>query len=532
MRYFNTEGPVEPEEHYCLPPLGRVDLGRILQLIKWKKYFVLHAPRQTGKTSMLLALADRLNAGNTYRCVYINVEVAQTSRADSGKAISNVLSQMALRAHRMLGDASVDELRHEVLAREPPDSALIVLLARWCAADPKPLVLLVDEIDTIIGDSLISVLRQLRAGYDLRPKQFPQSVILCGVRDVRDYRIFSAKDQEYTSGGSAFNIKAESLRLGDFSETEMRALLAQHTDETGQVFNDCATERIWELTLGQPWLVNALAQQVCFKDQSGRDRSRSIGETAIDDAKETLILERVTHLDQLATILREDRVRRVIEPMLADSDALLDLHEDDLSYVCDLGLVRDDGERRIANPIYREVIPRQLTHGVQGSIMRRAASFVDGEGWLDVPKLMADFQAYFRQHSEAWGMTVTYMEASAQLLLHAYLQKVLNSGGRIEREYAMGRGRTDLLLLWRQGGRWGRGKVSRHVIECKALRKGRGLEATVRQGVRQTARYMDRCAAESGHLLVFDQRPGKTWEERIFRREERMTETEVTVWGM
>ena len=532
MRHFNTEGPVNADEHYCIPPLERVDLDEILRLIEWKKYFVLHAPRQTGKTSMLHALAERLNSEGGYRCLYINVEPAQAFRDDIASTIPIVLAEMGKRALQMLGDDTVRSLRDTVLAREPAGLALNLVLARWSAADPKPLVLLVDEIDTMIGDSLISVLRQLRSGYDSRPKYFPQSVILCGVRDVRDYRIFSAKDQNYTSGGSAFNIKAKSLRLGDFSETEVHTLLAQHTSETGQEFEPGAINRIWDLTLGQPWLVNALAQQACFEERSGRDRRRAISETAIDESAETLILQRVTHLDQLANQLKKNRVRRVIEPMLADSEGILDVPEDDLDYVCDLGLVRNDGGWRIANPIYQEVIPRQLTYVAQGSIVRQAAWFVDSEGRLKLPKLMEDFQAYFREHSEAWGMGAIYKEASAQLLLHAFLQKVFNGGGRIEREYAMGRGRTDLLLMWPQGGDWDRGQVSRHVIECKALRKGRSLDTTIQQGVRQTAGYMDRCGAKSGHLLIFDQRSGKSWEDRVFRREERTGETLVTVWGM
>ena len=532
MRFFNTEGPVVAKRHYCIPPLERVDLDEILRLIDWENYFVLHAPRQTGKTSVLLALAERLHTGGKYRCLYINVEPAQAVRDDIESAIAIVLSEIGKRALQMLGDDTVRSMKNEVLAHEPAGLALNLVLARWSAADPKPLVLFVDEIDTMIGDSLISVLRQLRSGYDSRPTHFPQSVILCGVRDVRDYRIFSVKDQNYTSGGSAFNIKAKSLRLGDFSERDVRTLLAQHTVETGQEFEPSAVDRVWEQTLGQPWLVNALAQQACFEERSGRDRRRAISKSAIDDAKETLIQQRVTHLDQLASQLKKNRVRRVIEPMLADSEAVVDLPEEDLEYVCDLGLVRGDGEARIANPIYREVIPRQLTHVVQRRIVRRAAWFVDSEGHLDLTKLMEDFQAYFREHSEAWGMSVQYKEASAQLLLHAFLQKVIGGGGRIEREYATGRGRTDLLVIWPQGGEWGRGAVSRHVIECKALRRGRSLDTTVQQGVCQTAGYMDRYGAESGHLLIFDQRPGKSWEERIFRGEERIGSTPVTVWGM
>ena len=92
-----------------------------------------------------------------------------------------------------------------------------------------PLVLLIDEIDSLVGDTLLSVLRQLRAGYDRRPESFPRSVLLCGVRDVRDYRIHSSVEKTVITGGSAFNVKARSLRLGDFSRDEVQALLAQHT---------------------------------------------------------------------------------------------------------------------------------------------------------------------------------------------------------------------------------------------------------------------------------------------------------------
>ena len=180
---------------------------------------------------------------------------------------------------------------------------------------------------------------------------------------MRDYRIFSAKDQNYTNGGGTFNIKAKSLRLGDFSETEMRALLARYTAETGQLLEERAVERIGELTLGQPWLVNALAQQVCFEERSGRDRSRSIGENAIDEAKETLVLNRVTHLDQLAARLADDRLRRVIEPMLAGGKPLHS--RTDLEYARDLGLIAAEGPVRIANPIYSEVVPRELTEELQ-----------------------------------------------------------------------------------------------------------------------------------------------------------------------
>ncbi len=80
MRFFNTEGPNVAADHYCLPPLARWDLEDILMLIDQKKYFLLHAPRQTGKTTCLLALADYLNREGRYRAVYANIEAAQAAR--------------------------------------------------------------------------------------------------------------------------------------------------------------------------------------------------------------------------------------------------------------------------------------------------------------------------------------------------------------------------------------------------------------------------------------------------------------------
>ena len=133
------------------------------------------------------------------------------------------------------------------------------------------------------------MLRQLRAGYDQRPESFPHSVVLCGVRDVRDYRIHSGTQKEINRGGSAFNIEAESLRLGDFSEDKVRALIEQHTEETGQTFTAEALETVWSQTAGQPWLVNALGHQACFRNVAGRERDRTITADDLFEAREQLI---------------------------------------------------------------------------------------------------------------------------------------------------------------------------------------------------------------------------------------------------
>ena len=528
-RKFNTEGPIRADRHYHIPPLTRIDLDDVLGLIGDEKYFVLHAPRQTGKTSALLALRDLLNGSDDYRCVYANVEGGQAMRENVAEGMRTVLAQLAFRASLTLGDETLERLWPDLLERVGPGQALHQALARWSMADARPLVLLIDEIDALVGDTLLSVLRQLRTGYDQRPSAFPHSIVLCGVRDVRDYRIHSTAENRMVLGGSAFNIKSKSLRLGDFADQEIHALLEQHTAETGQAFSEGAVELIRTRTAGQPWLVNALCREACFESVAGRDRSRPITADAVVDAQERLILRRDTHIDDLANKLREERVRRVIEPILAGAGRQA-WSDEDLAYVRDLGLVTQDvgGRPSIANQIYAEVVPRHLNYAVQAGLPQEMAWYVDAAGNLDVVGLIAAFQTFFREHSEHWVQRFErYQEAGPQLLLQAHLQRIVNGGGRIEREYALGSGRTDLLIVWPQGGR-----ERRWVVECK-LRHG-DLERTIAEGLAQTRAYMDRCAAEAGHLIVFDRSPERSWEEKIFRREAPTGAgaTRVTVWGM
>ena len=354
MRFFNTAGPCNVEDHYTIPPFERFNLDDILMLIEQKKYFVLHAPRQTGKTTCMLALMAYLNKEeDRYHVLYINVEAAQAAREDVYKGMRAILNEVGERAELYLDDYSLKETWPDILNSYGENSALNNLLTYWSKNSSKPVVLIIDEVDSLVGDTLISVLRQIRSGYDKRPANFPQSIILCGVRDVRDYRIHSDKDKSVITGGSAFNIKAESLRLGDFTKNEVEALLMQHTKETGQKFTKDAVNCVWEYTLGQPWLVSALAYEICFKTKENRNRSIDITENMVAQAKENLILRRETHLDQLADKLKEERVRSVVEPVLMGTLGASTISLDDMDYVYDLGLIRRKPHVEISNPIYK-----------------------------------------------------------------------------------------------------------------------------------------------------------------------------------
>lgn len=531
-KFFNTAGPQKPEINYTIDPLSRFDLDEVLTLIRQQRYFVLHAPRQTGKTSCLLALRDYLNQEGDYIAVYANVEGGQASRNNVESVVKSTVDTLAEEFRSAVGSDLPLKIRDEV-RQVGKDSMLATYLRRLSEHLPKPIVLFIDEIDALVGDSLVSILRQIRSGYANRPKAFPQTIILCGVRDVRDYRIVLS-NQDIVTGGSAFNIKAESLRLGNFSKEEIRELYMQHTQETGQPFDEACFPIIWTATEGQPWLVNALGREVTYKMRENRDRSVSIIPEMIDKAIENIIYRRDTHIDILIDKLMEPRVRRVIQPMLADSEGADDsqIPTDDIQYVADLGLVKRERGKpiRIANGIYREIIPRELTWSTQEMLVQQPQWYQNADGSIDMEKLLLDFQQFFRQNADAWIGRFDYAEAGPQLLLQCFLQRIVNGGGYIDREYGLGRKRTDLLIRKPLTDHYG-GPVQRIVLELK-IKRG-SLDKVIEQGLRQTTDYMDLVGSvDEGHFIIFDRSQEKPWEERIWHKPYEFQGRTVIVWGM
>lgn len=530
-RFFNTAGPIIPEDHYHLDPLHRLDWDDIQHLIATKRYFVLHAPRQTGKTSTLLAIMKALNGGGRYACAYANIEGAQVARGDETQGIPAVCHAVSRSLALYLGADAVQTWYQETGRTLSAQDQLTALLQYWSDHSELPTVLLLDEVDALVGDTLISVLRQIRAGYAQRPAHFPQSVILCGVRDVRDYRMEQV-DKEVITGGSAFNIKAESLRMGNFTEQEMQLLWQQHTEATGQVFDAAIYSELWKDTHGQPWLVNALGHEVTWKNRAARDRNHKINLQDYTEARERLIYSRATHLDQLSDKLKETRVRNVISRLLStETDDNERLKTDDLQYVEDLGLITVRPSVAISNRIYQEVIPRELTWSTQVMIPNQEQTwYIDAQHRLDLVKLLQAFQQFFREHADSWSEGFDYREAAPQLLMQAFLQRIINGGGRINREYGLGRKRTDLLIEWPLDPEQGMyGPIQRIVIELKLLRGS--LDTVIAQGLAQTVDCAAQVGADEAHLVIFNRDARIPWDERIWHRTEHYQQHSVTVWG-
>ncbi|MGH3247092.1 MAG: AAA family ATPase [Trebonia sp.] len=501
MRYFNTSGPCVPGLHYMLPPEPRLPDARTL--IEQSSYFIVHAPRQTGKTTTLAALAQDVTAEGRHVALRFSCERAKVTHDDYGAAETLVLTAIA------------EEARGQCLGAElmppspwpdaPAGSRLRAGLTAWAERCPLPLVLFFDEIDALRGDSLISVLSQLRDGFSSRPRSFPASVVLCGLRDVRDYRVASGADPARLGTSSPFNVSVRSMRMGDFTRNQVAELYGQHTAETGQEFTAESVDRAFEYSQGQPWLVNAIAYEIT--GTMGIKPPEPITVAHVDQAKERLILARATHMDYLATRLAEPRVKGVIEPLLAgdfpvDADPVYD---DDVSYVRDLGLIARNDPVRVANPIYKEVIVRVLGRGVQRVVTAEPRSFLLPDGRLDFGRVLTEFAAFWRENGEILVKSQEYHEVAPQLVFMAYLQRIVNGGGYVDREYGIGRGRIDVLVRKPYTDLDGKPAVQREAIELKVRRQGRGNP--LKEGLTQLDGYLARLGLDTGTLIIFDRRP-------------------------
>jgi hypothetical protein len=535
-----------------IPAIQR--LPNVKDMIDGEFYFILHAPRQSGKTTCVKALIRKINSEGLYYAISCSMAFLKNV-FDADKAMDTIVNQinMALKL------SSVDELRNLAFAFDScfglsrSDSKVQAMLNELSLALGRDLVVFFDEADCLEENPLILFLTQIREGYlnrfDSSQSKFPRSIALVGLRDIRDYLSRIRADEKSTGLASPFNITEDSLSLANFTREEIGSLYGQHTADTGQVFDPEAVDSAWHWTEGQPWLVNALAKDIVVK-RFGNDFSRTVTGTDMDRAAQDLLLRNVSHFDSLAKRLKEPRVRRVVEAVVIGEISMpRDIPEDDVGYAVDLGLLKapNGGETlRPSNPIYRELIVRAMTRELQEGIHPALENkWMDGTA-LDMNGLLKAFQVYWRENSEfrksadvafkglespvterigkvldnheiagkgevqqeildiiASSRTGFIGEDFPHIVLFAFLQRVMNGGADfIQREYALGRTRADVCVGY---------KGVRYPLELK-LKGARSLE----DGLIQLSGHMDRCGSATGWLVVFDMNPKTPWGEKLY----------------
>ncbi|MDR2730138.1 MAG: ATP-binding protein, partial [Treponema sp.] len=509
-------------DHYMLPPADRLVDAQLDRYIRDNLYWVLHAPRQTGKTTFLQNWAREINSSGEAAACYVSVEACQsiTDRAEAMITINKAVC----------GFSKNHGLPVPELPFDQTELLLYQTMSKWAGLiAPKPLIVLFDETDVLEGEPLISFLRQLRMGFSERGSgRFPISVALVGMRDLKDY-ITAVKGGIAPNPGSPFNVKSDSVFLSNFSKDDVASLFAQRTEETGQKINAEALDYVYEQSWGQPWIVNSLFQRATMRVLR-EDNYETVTLDHIIAAREKMIQTRETHLDALGVRLRDPKIKHVIESILVgNNDPEMGRTSPDVGLAIDLGLIKWDAANgfTISNPVYEEILTRYLNSGYHDNLPPPASwQWQKADGTLDMDSLIREFQYFWRENSEVWEQKADYTEAFPYLLLMAFLQRILNGGGRIEREAAAGSGRMDIFIEY---------LGLKYIIEIKLIYQNSVPDRVKAAGLQQIAWYRDRVAPNApAYLIIFDRRDAaksRPWDEKIYRQEEIVPGGTVTVVG-
>ncbi len=479
-------------------------MRHVMRLVDERRFFSLHAGRQTGKSTAARWLARRYNEQGRYRALWLDVQTAR-DLPEPPAAFHTILTEVELALDVYWPEAPRPD--RAALFRDP-STAILRCFQQLAAAAPQPLVVLVDGADGLVGATMVSFLTQLRRGFLGRADTpFPHSMALIGMWAVRDQGPSSDDHRAVSWLGttSSFQMTAEAAELEPFARDNVRDLLRQHTDHTGQPWEPEAMDLIFERSKGHPWLVNAMADQIVNRDVE--DRSARITTRHVETAEERLIQQRRIHIESLLSKLREERVRRVMEPMLAGSRVGHEVLPDDFAYVVELGLISNrSGVWEVANPVYREVIVRELTFIQQTQMRYETSWYLCENGTLDMVRVMSAWQEFWREEGHRVARGFHYLRAGPHLTMMAFLQRIVHDAGRIEREYGLGRGAVDLIIHF---------CGQRHVVELKVRRDARSEG----RGRDQVVRYLDSIGLREAWLILFDLRDEVSWDDKMFVRE-------------
>ncbi|UQA63407.1 ATP-binding protein [Polyangium aurulentum] len=504
MRTFTAEGPCDPLRHHHLPAAPRLPEAR--GLIDEGSYFLLRSPRRTGKTTTLLALAAELSREGRYAALCVPCAVGETSSDATRAQVAEeaLLASLRLAAEHDLPPA----LRPPVFPSSAEGTRILTALDAWARACPRPIVLFLDDIDALRGPSLRSVLGQLAAGFSRRPAAFPWSVALSSEIDLRDERLGGGELSRAGLPGP-FDIAVSTEAMRRFTEDETRALYAQHAAETGQRFDEPALRAALVATAGHPFLVQALGREIA----RGVEPPAPVTADHVEEAAARLVQKGVTPIDNLAALLADERVRRVIEPLLAGRVDVAAARAEDVDHARDIGLLAPDAPARIEGGIHRALVPRLLASGVERVVSDDPAQLFGGEGRLDMALLLDRFAAFYAAHGEALSRATAYEAIAPELVLLGYLHRALHGRGRVVCDYGVGRGRVDVLLSIPLGD----APAQREALVLVSRRKGeRGAK---KRGLGWLEVALDRLQLQEGTLVLFDRRKSAPRHSRIRMRQ-------------
>ena len=497
MRRFGTQGPVNPEQHYVVSRAE--ELAEFIKRVKEGRYIVIFAPRQTGKTTFFYAAMDILAVEEpTYIPIHLDFEAYKNlTPSDFYSNLTEDIREEIENLYHKRGETLSKALSHflENIALTDNMSMLRSFRALARVVENQRVVVFIDEFDGIPPTVLSDFLYALRRIYISRNSlRCPYSLGIVGVKSIAQLN--------YDRSVSPFNIH-DDFSLPNFTLDQVRELLGQYTDETGQVFASEVIESIHKQAGGQPFLVNRFAQ--ILTEEMEIPKTEPLTMTHFSVALMQLLDERNTNIEHLLTNIRKDsRFQTILMRIVSDESSVpFNPDNDIIDELATYGVITRGTDRKgeIANPIYLYRIIqafKPIVNGLEHDYFPEdmdGAQYLTATGQIQMERLMDNFRDFIaRAGFRILQVPETPQEFIGQHLLFAYLdQFVTGVNGAMYMEVPTGRGRMDLLILHNE---------KKYIVETKIWRS----ERLYTEGKRQLAAYLSAEGVAAGYYVVFDHR--------------------------
>ena len=468
-RYFNTSGPNIRAEHYTLERAAIVPTG--LDLVYKQRYFTIWAPRQTGKSTYFSFLAEHLTQEG-YNVCHVSMENFMDA------AIEDFLEYTTWQMTQQWGiDFS--------------NLSLSAIFSKIETLQEGKMVLIVDEIEGVNKLYFNQFLHNIRKVYHSRERHALKSVIFVGVANITGI---------VQDNASPFNV-SDSLLIDYFTKEDVFELLGQHETETGQLFDTVVKEKIYDITAGQPGLVNGFAAKLVelYKDKPVIDY---LDYLVVED----WYLYKALDKNVANVINKAKQHQKFLEELLfLERKTRFDIDKEAIRFFYTNGLIKDDvnGNVTFWVPLYKKRLQKYFYPSMNGE-----AKFIQGDMWLEkylttdnklnIDKIIREYQTYANKRGFRYfieydaddkpkGLREAALMYSFETFIQAFLLAV---EGKSYLEPHVALGRSDLII-----------NVDGHecVIESKVFYD----LVRFRNGKEQLAYYINSLGLKTGVYLIF-----------------------------
>ena len=514
QKCFNINGLCYPDENYMVNLDNR--LKEIKELVDSRKYFVINRARQYGKTTTLWALTNYLQAEYTVLSLSFQ-RLSTQSFADESLFSRSFLNMLLLRVYNKrsgitgLDGQVLQELKEASESSELTLTDLFVKLSRLCETSQKPIVLIIDEVDSATNNQVfVDFLGQLRDYYlDRRQTAIFHSVILAGVYDIKNLKQKLRPEEEHRYN-SPWNIAADFHVDMSFSPADIATMLEEYVLETGTKMDiRRIAEKIYDYTSGYPYLVSYICKVMAENLNGYAKENGDWAESDISEAVKYILGNNNTLFDDMAKKISEyPELKKMLYEILFNGQSF---PYNPNNQIIEIGTIfgfikNEQGQAVVSNRIFETwfynlfISEEALESPSYKSASEMKPQFIEN-GRLNMEQILTRFMHHF---TEIYGdCPESFKEENGRRLFLLYLKPIINGTGNyyIEAQTRNQR-RTDVIVDY---------LGEQYIIELKIWRG----DEYHRKGEKQLADYLESYKKNTGYLITFNFNKHKISDSRI-----------------